>query len=63
MKFLLALVVSLVCACGDNEPPTCASLGCAPDLACTRTGICTCNGQTCQRDMPTHGVDAGIDAR
>lgn len=54
-QLLLASVLLVAAACGDNEappaPPTCAELGCTSAL-CNRKGDCSCDGVGCLREAP-----------
>lgn len=46
MRKLIAILIVLA-GCGTDALPPCPDKPCP----CTRAGVCTCDGATCQRDL------------
>jgi hypothetical protein len=44
---VLVLLVALV-TCGDNQLPTCESLGCKGAVLCKSPRVCMCSGKLCR---------------
>jgi hypothetical protein len=65
--FIVAVGFALgfsMCSCGDNQLPSCSSLGC-PDtepLICTRSGHCGCHEEACFRPIKSIHDELGPDA-